>query len=123
MESGTAPRGADQNREQGVYTMVLGAFTVTFSDLALQIIAGAIAAGLVGRTFSGGGFGILGDLQIGAIGAIAANFVVSYFNLFNLGHYGLLGELIVAIIGAILVVVVVRLVTARRTVRTVRTDE
>lgn len=103
--------------------MVLGAVTVTFSDLALQIIAGAIAAGLVGRAFRGGGFGILGDLLIGAIGAIAANFVVGYFSLFNLGQYGLIGELIVAIIGAILVVVVVRLVTARRTVGTVRTDE
>lgn len=98
--------------------MVLADFTVHFSDLALQIIAGAIAAGLVGRAFRGGGFGILGDLVIGAIGAIAANFVIGYFGLFNLGQYGLIGELIVAIIGAILVVVIVRLVTARRSVRT-----
>ncbi len=97
--------------------MVLGAFTVTFSDLALQIIAGAIAAGLVGRAFRGGGFGILGDILIGAIGAIAANFVVSYFGLFNLSTYGLIGELIVAIIGAILLVVLVRLFTSRRSMR------
>ncbi|HEV8189894.1 MAG TPA: GlsB/YeaQ/YmgE family stress response membrane protein [Ktedonobacterales bacterium] len=97
--------------------MVLGAFTVTFSDLALQIIAGAIAASLAGRTMRGGGFGILGDLVIGAIGAIAANFVVGYFGLFNLTQFGLIGELIVAIIGAILLVVVVRLFTSRRTVR------
>jgi uncharacterized membrane protein YeaQ/YmgE (transglycosylase-associated protein family) len=97
--------------------MVLGAFTVTFSDLALQIIAGAIAAGLVGRAFRGGGFGLLGDLVIGVLGAIAANFVVGYFALFNLTQYGLMGELIVAIIGAILLVVVVRLVTSRRTMR------
>lgn len=97
--------------------MVLAAFTVTFSDLALQIIAGAIAAGLVGRAFHGGGFGILGDVLIGALGAIGANFVISYFGLFNLSTYGLLGELIVAIIGAILLVVIVRLFTARRSVR------
>ncbi len=97
--------------------MVLADITVHFSDLALQIIAGAIAAGLVGRAFRGGGFGILGDLLIGAIGAIAANFVVSYFGLFNVASYGLIGELIVAIIGAILVVVIVRLFTARRTAR------
>jgi uncharacterized membrane protein YeaQ/YmgE (transglycosylase-associated protein family) len=98
--------------------MVVLAVTVTFSDLALQIIAGAIAAGVVGRIVRGGGFGILGDLVIGAIGAIAANFVVGYFGLFNLRQYGLVGELIVAIIGAILVVVLVRLLTSRRTVRT-----
>ena len=94
--------------------MILGAFTVTFSDLALQIIAGAIAAGLAGRAMRGGGFGILGDLVLGVIGAIVANFVVSYFGLFNLTRFGLMGELIVAIIGAILLVVLVHLVTARR---------
>ena len=97
--------------------MVLGAFTVTFSDLALQILAGAIAAGLVGRALRGGGFGLLGDLVIGVLGALAANFVVGYFALFNLTRFGLMGELIVAIIGAILLVVLVRLVTARRTMR------
>lgn len=98
--------------------MALADVTLTFNDLALQIIAGAIAAGLVGRAFRGGGFGILGDLLIGAIGAIAANFVVGFFGLFDLGRYGLIGELIVAIIGAILVVVLVRLFTSRRAVRT-----
>ena len=97
--------------------MVLGAFTVTFSNLALQIIAGALAAGLAGRAMRGGGFGVIGDVLIGAIGAIAANFVVSYFGLFNLSTYGLIGELIVAIIGAILLVVIVRLFTSRRSAR------
>jgi uncharacterized membrane protein YeaQ/YmgE (transglycosylase-associated protein family) len=97
--------------------MVLGAFTVTFSDLALQIIAGAIAAGVVGRALRGGGFGLIGDLVIGVFGAIAANFVVGYFGLFNLTQYGLMGELIVAIIGAILLVVLVRTVTSRRSMR------
>jgi len=97
--------------------MVLGAFTVTFSDLALQIIAGAIAAGLVGRAFRGGGFGLLGDLVIGVLGALAANFVIGYFALFNLTQYGLMGELIVAIIGAILLVVLMRAVTSRRSAR------
>jgi uncharacterized membrane protein YeaQ/YmgE (transglycosylase-associated protein family) len=97
--------------------MVLAAFTVTFSDLALQIIAGAIAAGLVGRALRGGGFGLIGDLVIGVLGALAANFVVGYFGLFNLTQYGLMGELIVAIIGALLLVVLVRLVTSRRSMR------
>lgn len=94
--------------------MVFMAVTATFSDLALQIIAGAIAAGLTGRAMRGAGFGLLGDLLFGIIGALAANFVVSYFALFNVTHYGLLGELIVAIIGAIVLVVIVRLFTARR---------
>lgn len=94
--------------------MILAAFTVTFSNLALQIIAGAVAAGLAGRAMRGGGFGILGDLIIGVIGAIVANFVVGYFALFNLTRFGLMGELIVAIIGAILLVLLVHVATSRR---------
>src|SRR5262249_43924512 len=104
--------------EEGACDMTLASLTITFSDLALQIIAGAIAAGAVGRAFRGGGFGILGDLLIGAIGAVVANFIIGYFELFDITRYGLVGELIVAVVGAILVVVIVRLFTTRRTART-----
>jgi uncharacterized membrane protein YeaQ/YmgE (transglycosylase-associated protein family) len=97
--------------------MVLGAFTVTFSDLALQIIAGAIAAAIVGLAMRSRGMGILVDLIVGVIGALLANFVVGFFALFNLTKYGLVGELIVAIIGAILLVVLLHLVTGRRSIR------
>ncbi|MGO8948782.1 MAG: GlsB/YeaQ/YmgE family stress response membrane protein [Ktedonobacterales bacterium] len=94
--------------------MVIASFTVTFSDLALQILAGAIAAAIIGRVQRGGGFGIIGDLLFGVIGAIGANFVVSTFSLFNVAHYGLPAELVIAVIGAILLVVIVHLFTGRR---------
>jgi uncharacterized membrane protein YeaQ/YmgE (transglycosylase-associated protein family) len=94
--------------------MIIADFTVTFSELALQILAGAIAAGIIGRILQGGGFGIIGDLLFGAIGAIGANFVVGHFALFNIAKYGLPGELIIAVIGAILLVVIVHLLTGRR---------
>ena len=97
--------------------MIVAALTVTFSDLALQIIAGAFAAAATGRAMRGRGFGLFGDLLFGIIGAIAANFVVSYFSLFNLGHFGLIGELIVAIIGAILLVVLLHMLTGFRSTR------
>ena len=61
-----------------------------------------------------GGFGLIGDLLFGVIGAIGANFLVSVFNLFNVDHYGLPGALILAIIGSILLVVLVHLFTFRR---------
>lgn len=94
--------------------MVLGAITLTFSDLALQIVIGAIAAALTGRAMRGAGFGLLGDLLFGVIGALVANFAVSYFNLFDSGHYGLPGEIIIAVIGAVLLVVVTHLFSGRR---------
>lgn len=97
--------------------MIFGAITLTLSDLALQIIVGAVAAALTGRAMRGAGFGLLGDLLFGVIGAVVANFAVSYFNLFNSGHYGLPGELVVAAIGAILLVVVTHLLTGYRASR------
>lgn len=93
--------------------MVL-ALTLSFSTLALQVIAGAVAAGLTGRAMSGGGFGLVGDLLFGIVGAIAANFLAGTFNLFNITQYGLVGQLILAIVGSILLVVIVHLVTAKR---------
>jgi uncharacterized membrane protein YeaQ/YmgE (transglycosylase-associated protein family) len=94
--------------------MVLGTVSLTFSDLVLQFIVGAVAAAFTGRAMRGAGFGIIGDLLFGVIGAIGANFVVSFFGLFNSAHYGLTGELIVAAIGGILLVVISRAFTGRR---------
>ena len=93
--------------------MVIADFTVNFSTLVLQIIAGAIAAAIIGRVVQGG-FGLIGDLVFGVIGAVGANFLVGVFNLFNVGNYGLPGALIIAIIGSILLVVIVHLFSGRR---------
>ena len=93
--------------------MVIADFTVTFTTLVLQIIVGAIAAGIIGRVVQGG-FGLIGDLLFGVIGAVGANFLVGHFNLFNVTQYGLPGALILAIIGSILLVVIVHLVTGLR---------
>ncbi len=97
--------------------MVLGSVSFTVSDLVLQFIVGALAAAVTGRAMRGAGFGLLGDLLFGVIGAIGANFIVSSFGLFNSGNYGLVGDLIVSAVGAILLVVVVRLFTGNRTSR------
>jgi uncharacterized membrane protein YeaQ/YmgE (transglycosylase-associated protein family) len=58
------------------------------------------------------GFGVLGDLLFGAVGAAVANFAAGFVT--NMGRYGFIGEIVVAIIGAVLFVVVARLVTSRR---------
>ena len=67
--------------QRGTKTMVIADFTVIFTVLVLQFIAGEIAVGLIGRILQGGGFGLIDDLLFGLIGAIGANFVVSTFNL------------------------------------------
>ncbi len=94
--------------------MVFLALTLTFSTLALQVIFGAIAAGLTGRAMSGRGYGMIVDLLIGVVGAIAANFIASSFNIFNIQQYGGVGQVVLAVVGAVLLVVIVHLFSSRK---------
>lgn len=92
--------------------MTVLALTISLSNLALELIVGAVVAGLTGRAMRSGGFGVVGDLILGIVGAIVAAFLVVQFHLIAITN--LLGELIVAAVGAILLVVIVHLATARR---------
>lgn len=79
------------------------------------IVLGLIAGWLAGKVTKGSGFGALGDIILGIIGALVGGFLatnllgmsdpVSGFNLTTL---------IVAFVGAVIVVVVVGLFSGRR---------
>lgn len=88
------------------------AVSITLNDVALWLLAGAVAGVITGQLMRSKGFGVLGDLCFGAVGAAAANFAVGF--VLNLAQYGFVGEIVVAVIGAMLFVVVARLVTSRR---------
>ncbi len=98
--------------------MVLLSYTVTLSNLALELIAGAIVGGVVGRVMGRGGFGIIGDVLLGVVGAIVLAFAIGYFGVLGITQYGIVGAIIVAAIGSMLLVVITHLITARRTVST-----
>lgn len=72
------------------------------------IIIGIVAGWLAGVIMKGGGFGILGDLIVGVIGAILGGWLFGQFGV-HLG-YGLLGELVVATVGAIVLLAILRLI-------------
>jgi uncharacterized membrane protein YeaQ/YmgE (transglycosylase-associated protein family) len=72
------------------------------------ILIGLAAGWLAGQIMKGGGFGVLGDIVVGVIGALLGGFL---FGLLGVsGGGGLLGSLIVATIGAIALLFVLRLV-------------
>ena len=75
------------------------------------IVVGLIAGWLTGLVMKGGGYGIVGDLIVGLIGALIGGFIVG---LFIHGSVGLIGSIIVAFIGAVLLVVVLRAVSGSR---------
>ncbi len=76
-------------------------------SLILFLIIGLCAGWLAGKIMKGGGFGLVGDLIVGVIGALLGGWV---FGLLGIGAYGLLGSLIVATIGAMLLLFLVRLI-------------
>ncbi len=70
------------------------------------LIVGLIAGWAAGHISRGHGFGLLGDLIVGLIGALIGGFLVS---LFVHGSVGFLGSIIVAIIGAVILLAVLRM--------------
>ena len=71
------------------------------------LIIGLIAGWLAGMIMKGSGYGVLGDIVIGIIGAIIGGHVLGWL---GVGAYGLIGSLITALIGAIILIFVIRLV-------------
>ena len=73
-------------------------------------LIGICAGWLAGQITKGSGFGIIGDLIVGVIGAILGGFA---FRLVGLEAFGLLGQLIVATVGAVLLLALLRIVRRR----------
>jgi uncharacterized membrane protein YeaQ/YmgE (transglycosylase-associated protein family) len=75
------------------------------------IIIGIIAGWLAGQIMKGGGFGLLGDLVVGVIGAFLGGWLFSEMGIFP--GTGLIGSLITATIGAIILLLLIRLIKRR----------
>jgi uncharacterized membrane protein YeaQ/YmgE (transglycosylase-associated protein family) len=81
---------------------------ISAESLLVILLIGAIAGWLAGQIVQGTGFGLIGDIVIGIVGAFIASLLFPRLG-FHLGS-GIVGEIIAATIGAILLLVVVRLV-------------
>ncbi len=72
------------------------------------ILVGLTAGWLAGRLVKGGGYGIVGDIVLGVLGAVFGGFLFRSAGLYIGG--GLIGAVIVATIGALALIFLVRLV-------------
>ena len=75
------------------------------------LIIGAIAGWLAGQFMKGSGFGLLGDIIVGVIGALLGGWLFGQLGLWPGG--GLIGSLIVAFIGAVILLYLVLLIKRR----------
>ncbi len=72
------------------------------------ILIGLVAGWLAGQLVRGGGYGLIGDIIVGVIGAVLGGFLFSTFGVATGG--GLLGSLIVATVGAVVLLFGLRLI-------------
>ena len=70
------------------------------------LLIGLAAGWLAGMIMRGGGFGVVGDLVVGVIGAMLGG---SLFRALGITAYGRLGELITATVGAVVLVALLRI--------------
>jgi uncharacterized membrane protein YeaQ/YmgE (transglycosylase-associated protein family) len=75
-------------------------------SLIVWILIGAVAGWLAGKIMKGGGFGLLGNIIIGIIGAFIGGYV---FGLFGITAGGIIGSIVMATVGAVLLLYIVKL--------------
>lgn len=80
---------------------------MSLTSLIVLLIVGAIAGWLASRIMQGAGFGVLGNIGVGVIGAFIGGFI---FGIIGLAAYGIIAQIISATIGAIVLLYVVQLV-------------
>jgi uncharacterized membrane protein YeaQ/YmgE (transglycosylase-associated protein family) len=78
--------------------------------LLITLAVGAIAGWLAGLLVQGTGFGLVGDIVVGILGALIAAFLFPYFGLALTLGGGILGAIIVAVIGAVVLLLIIRAV-------------
>jgi uncharacterized membrane protein YeaQ/YmgE (transglycosylase-associated protein family) len=77
-------------------------------SLLVIIVVGLVAGWLAGRVMEGGGFGLIGDLVVGLIGAFIGDWLVPQLGI----HFGtgIVALIINAFIGAVVLLLILRLV-------------
>jgi uncharacterized membrane protein YeaQ/YmgE (transglycosylase-associated protein family) len=87
--------------------------TLVLADLSLSVViwwlvVGLIAGFLASVVMRGGGYGVVGDIIVGIIGAFIGGWLIS---LLGVGAGGLIGSIIVAFIGACILIAILRAVS------------
>jgi len=78
----------------------------------MWLIVGLIAGWLAGQFMKGGGYGLVGDIVVGIIGAFLGGLLFGV--LMPGSSVGFVGSIVVAFVGAILLIAILRALSGRR---------
>ncbi len=76
-------------------------------DIVWFLIIGLVAGFLAGKLMRGGGFGLVGNLAVGVVGAILGGWLFGELGIPTAGH---VGSLITALVGAIILLFLVGMI-------------
>ena len=79
-------------------------------DIIIWLIIGGIAGWLAGLIVEGFGFGLVGNIIVGIIGAFIAGWLLPRIGIGAIVANGLVNNIIVAFIGAIVLLLILRLI-------------
>ncbi|MGH6727747.1 MAG: GlsB/YeaQ/YmgE family stress response membrane protein [Pseudolabrys sp.] len=79
------------------------------NSLIVIVVIGLIAGWLAGQIMKGGGFGLIGDLIVGIIGAVIGGWLWATLHLPMLGAWWITA-IVSAVIGACILLYVIRLI-------------
>jgi len=84
---------------------------ISNEGLLVIVVVGVIAGWLAGQLVRGAGFGLIGDLVIGVIGAFIGTWLLPQLNI-HIGS-GMVGAIVSATIGAVLLLIILRIFRKR----------
>lgn len=76
--------------------------------IIMWLVIGAIAGWLAGSLVKGGGFGLLGDIVVGIVGAFVGGWLAGILHI-GIGG-GFISSIITATVGAVILILVLRLI-------------
>ncbi len=88
-------------------TVILTTVNLNLSNILWWLIVGLIAGFLASRVMRGGGYGLVGDIVVGIIGALLGGWLAGFL---GIGASGLIGTIIVAFIGACILLAILHAV-------------
>jgi len=81
---------------------------MSLTNLIWFLLIGLVAGWLAGKVMRGGGFGVVGDMIVGVIGALIGGWLFGQLGISAGG--GLIGAIIVAFVGALILLFLLRVI-------------
>jgi uncharacterized membrane protein YeaQ/YmgE (transglycosylase-associated protein family) len=107
MESDNRYQGKD--KIMTLATLLLAAINLSLPEVLWWLLVGLIAGFLASRVMRGGGYGLIGDIVVGLIGAFIGGWLSSFLGLG--GSSSLIVTIVIAFIGACILLAILHAVS------------